>query len=265
MSGHDAPQRAPSREPAAEVEFYVGYFPVPRRLARFVRVAVPLTLWIMVLAAIGLSRAHPDAGRGSWDDANLRLFNGVVRAAPYPVLFADDRGDGRPGVLLLVEVGKFGGGQRALPLDGKRVTLAGFLLERDGRRMLEMEPGDGAVRAIASNEGTIEPRTGVQAHGPVRLRGEIVDSKCFLGAMRPGGGKPHKECATLCIAGGIPPMLVTRDASGTPAYFVLTDATGEALGPDILPLVADPVEVVGELEEFGGLWRVRVTSPIVRL
>ena len=38
----------------------------------------------------------------------------------------------------------------------------------------------------------------------VTLKGEIIDPKCYLGAMKPGGGKTHKACAMRCIAGGIP-------------------------------------------------------------
>ena len=50
--------------------------------------------------------------------------------------------------------------------------------------------------------------------GVATLRGEIVDSKCYLGAMKPGDQKTHKACATLCIRGGIPPVLVERLPGG---------------------------------------------------
>src|SRR5690349_19376703 len=69
---------------------------------------------------------------------------------------------------------------------------------------------------------------------PVSLRGEIVDSKCFLGAMRPGNGKTHKACAMLCIAGGVPPMFVTRDSAGREEYYLLA-------GPDGGPAPSDVV------------------------
>ncbi len=250
-------------QPSDEPEFYVGYLPMPRGAARFVRIAVPGALWIMAIAAAVLSRSQPDAGSGSWDDANLRTFTGVVVASPYPMLMADDRGDGKPGAMLLVEMGKFGGGQRAAPLDGTRATIAGYLLERDGRRMIELAPGTDAFplpSGPAAN--TALP---VRRLGEATLRGEIVDSKCFLGAMRPGEGKTHKECAALCIAGGIPPMLITRDERGDATYYLLTNADGGAIGSEVLPLVADPVEVQGQIEEFGGLLRLRVLAPITRL
>ena len=45
------------------------------------------------------------------------------------------------------------------------------------------------------------------------VKGEIVDPKCFFGVMKPGEGKPHKDCAIRCILGGIPPVLKVTDES----------------------------------------------------
>jgi hypothetical protein len=246
----DAPPRSPSASdaPAALVgraDFYVGYLPVPPRLARWLTRAAAGLLIVFVGFGWILARAQQDPGDGVWDDAVAREFVGVVAAAPYPHLRI--KSDAASGVetLLLVEVGKFGGGQRAAPLDGKPARISGWLIERDGRRMIEMEPGDSLSADETLPSPDFERLRGPQITplGRVTLRGEIVDSKCYLGAMKPGEGKTHKECATLCIAGGIPPMLVARDADGRRSYYLLTDSAGAALDASILPLVADPVEV----------------------
>jgi hypothetical protein len=50
--------------------------------------------------------------------------------------------------------------------------------------------------------------------GAFTLVGEIVDSKCYLGIMNPGETNPHRECAALCIRGGIPPLIIAHDADG---------------------------------------------------
>lgn len=55
--------------------------------------------------------------------------------------------------------------------------------------------------------------------GEFTLQGEIVDSKCYLGVMRPGNTKTHRACAVRCIAGGVPPVLLVRDAQGDAMYF----------------------------------------------
>jgi hypothetical protein len=95
--------------------------------------------------------------------------------------------------------------------------------------------------------------------GRATLRGEIVDTKCYLGAMKPGAGRPHKECATLCISGGVPPCLLFCDEQGNARTALLLDPSGGPLSPDAFPFIADPVEVVGDLEEQGGLLRLRVS------
>jgi hypothetical protein len=90
------------------------------------------------------------------------------------------------------------------------------------------------------------------------LAGEIVDYKCFLGAMKPGDGKTHKACAALCISGGIPPMLVSFDERGTRTYTVLVLDQGRT--PDLAEAAGEPVRVSGRLEVKGGL-RVLTVIP----
>ncbi len=235
--------------------FYVGYLPVPPAYRRFLFRAAPSLLAILAAVALVLARSQGDPGPAVWEDAVVRTLEGTVVARPYPMLFADDRGDGEPGVVLLVELGKRGG-ERGAVSDGRRVAISGWILRRDGRRMLEMEPGDAAVREVG--EGAALP--GVHSLGRVTLRGEIVDAKCFLGAMKPGEGRTHKECATLCVRAGIPPMFITRDAAGAPTYYLLLGEDGGPIGPGVHPLIADPVEITGELEEQGGLLRLRAGS-----
>ena len=89
------------------------------------------------------------------------------------------------------------------------------------------------------------------------LRGEIVDSKCYLGVMKPGRGKPHRACAVRCISGGIPPVLMVRDTAGIASYFLLTDLDGGALNDRILDLVAEPVEIRGEVLQYDNLLVLR--------
>ncbi|TWT42165.1 hypothetical protein RAS1_32950 [Phycisphaerae bacterium RAS1] len=247
-------------------EFYVGYLAMPPRLARLLRLAAPSL--IVLLAALGLALAlvQNDPGDGEWHDAAAREFVGRVSARPYPhVRIGAAQSGGATETLMLVEVGKFGGGQRAAALDGRVVRISGWVLERDGRRMIEMEPGDSLQPAdSAAGVGVAPDLRRVGVLGRVTLRGEIIDSKCYLGAMKPGEGKTHKECATLCIAGGIPPMLVTIDAAGKRGYILLCGADGGALDERILPFVGDAVEISGELEEWDDLTILKIDAGAVR-
>jgi hypothetical protein len=105
-------------------------------------------------------------------------------------------------------------------------------------------------------------------HESVILRGEIIDPKCFLGAMKPGDGKTHKACATLCLEGGIPPMFVERTGASSIRYHLLvgpdgTALTGEALAA-ILPFVADDVVLSGTRYRRGDLDFLEIQPGAVR-
>jgi hypothetical protein len=74
--------------------------------------------------------------------------------------------------------------------------------------------------------------------------------------MKPGDGKTHKACATLCVTGGIPPMLVTSEP--TPRSVIITDDSGKPMPDAWRIFIADPVQVTGELVNVGGLLQLRV-------
>ena len=114
---------------------------------------------------------------------------------------------------------------------------------------------EGATAAVARNAGqkarapTVAPGAGdvsLYLRGDV-LVGEIVDTKCYLGAMKPGRGKPHRSCASLCIRGGIPAALLVRTETGERELIHLVDPAGRPLGPELLEWVGQPVQVVGQL------------------
>lgn len=240
-------------------DLYVGYLPVPARLRRFLVVLVATGLCAIVATGVLIARTQPASGAGVWE-STARVFTGVLHARPYPMLYADDRGDGQPGFLLLVEEGKRGA-YRAAALDGRRATIRGRLLHRDARKMVELEPADTAIgpadRGASSSPDAV-------SLGPVTLLGEIVDSKCFLGAMKPGSGRTHKECATLCIRGGIPPMLATWNERGQVTCYLLASASGGPVAESLHAFVGEPVEVTGNLERRGDLLVLRTDARGVR-
>lgn len=244
-----------------EPAVYASYLPVPRRDRRFLRVAVPAAMWTMAVVAFLWARAQQPAGRGVWEDGRVRSFVGVYVHTPYPLLAADDRGDGQPGVMLLVRPGKFGVGGSLAEFDGRRVRLEGWLLRRDGRTMIELDPT--GVPAPAEDGGATAPPALVPL-GQRTVRGEIVDSKCFLGAMKPGAGKTHKACATLCIRGGIPPVLIGFGPDEPTPVYLLRAPDGGPIDPAIFPLIADDAEATGEAFRLGDLLVLTVSPGSVR-
>jgi hypothetical protein len=244
----------------AHRDMYVGYLPVPPAHRRFLRWAVPTMLWILCLAMFLWTRSQQSPGTGVWDQGQPIRLHGTLLAHPYPMLMTEGPG-GAPEAVLLVEVGKVGAAHNAAGLHGRAVTASGWPLHRDGRRMLELEPDEAALTSDPTASARPWPSVSL---GRATLRGEIVDSKCFLGAMKPGEGKTHKECATLCIKGGIPPMLVMYDGAGRATYNLLAGPDGGVLEPAAHPFIGDVVEVSGELFEQGGIRILRCSAASIR-
>src|SRR5262249_37671718 len=100
--------------------------------------------------------------------------------------------------------------------------------------------------------------------GDAKLIGEIVDSKCYLGVMNPGERKVHRDCAARCISGGVPPMFVVRDSQGEIHTMLLASEDGHPLGRDVLPFVAEPVEISGRVFRSGETLVFRINASAAR-
>jgi hypothetical protein len=160
-----------------------------------------------------------------------------------------------------VAPGKHGAAELAEPFEGRYVNLSASLAHRDGATLLEIVPD--SIVPVAAPEGAPAP-TGLRELGPRRLRGEIVDSKCFLGVMKPGELESHRACASLCIRGGIPPVPCVRRDDGSATYWLLVDASGGAINQAVLPFVAEPVEIVGQGQALGDLLVLQVEPAGIR-
>jgi hypothetical protein len=75
--------------------------------------------------------------------------------------------------------------------------------------------------------------------------------------MNPGALLPHRACAIRCISGGIPPVLLVRQSDGPPLYLLLVSRDGKPVNKQVLNLVAEPVEITGEVERQGELLILR--------
>jgi len=234
---------------ANETPFYVGYRPLPAPLKRVVLlIAAVWFLALLGLAAV-LAARQQDPGPGVREAGETRAIEGHLEVLPYPVLHVDDPDSptGKRSVIL-VSPFKFGASERAAPFADRHVKVEGRFIRREGRAIFELAAGE-----VISRTTTSAPAPEREPLGSVSLVGEITDSKCFMGMMKPGFGKTHRACATRCIAGGIPPILVTRDEAGKETVIVLADAEGGPVNEVVLPYVAEPVEVTGSLELRGDL------------
>ena len=91
-----------------------------------------------------------------------------------------------------------------------------------------------------------------------------MDSKCYLGVMNPGQLTTHRGCAIRCISGGIPPVLLVRQTNGPALYFLLVSRDGKPMNKQVLNMVAEPVQITGEVERQGELLIVRADPATYR-
>jgi hypothetical protein len=247
-------------------EFYIGWeakaSPGIRKTVRTVVMALSL---LTVLASVGLAVSQRMIGQSVFEWGSIKTFSGILQTQPYPHLLVSRPGHaaGKPqfSAYYLVAPWKFGLNHEAIaPLSGKSVTLKGKLIYRGDQTMVETKPewieGDGKAGAVSLPQAiTLGTRT---------LVGEIVDSKCFLGVMNPGQLTPHRACAIRCISGGVPPVLLVRQKSGPATYLLLVSSDGEPVNQHVLDLIAEPVEITGEIERLGDLWILRADPATYR-
>ena len=234
-------------------EFFVGYLPTPPRLRRFLRRAGVVVL-LMGLGAAGVIAARQrDPGTGVWDLANRKEFIGRVAPRPYPMLELQDGA----GTLVLVGVGKFSA-YLSREAQGRTVRAHGTTLQRSNLRLLEVE---GELEPLEVESSAFEESSDPS---PITLRGEIIDPKCFAGAMKPGDGKAHKACAALCLRGGIPPALRARAVDGSDVIYLLAAADGGPITGTqlerVIARVGDAVELTGVIVTRGDVRFLRLTS-----
>ena len=125
--------------------------------------------------------------------------------------------------------------------------------------MIEVLPGSIQMTNLAA-AGLLQ----TVALGKQTFEGEIVDSKCFLGVMNPGQLTPHRACAIRCISGGVPPVLLVRQKDGPAVYLLLVSADGKPVNKQVLNMVAEPLEITGDVERQGELLILRADPATYR-
>src|ERR1041384_713566 len=241
-------------------DFYIGWeAKAAPSICKRVRKVVIALLLLALLAPLVLAVSQLMVGVSVFEGGKHKTFCGILQARPYPHLLVPRPGNanGLPwfSTYYLVAPWKFGLDQKAIaPFDGKSITLKGSLIYRGNQTMIEAKP-----ESIQANEKSSAPAAVPQfmALGRQTLVGEIVDSKCFLGVMNPGQLTPHRACAIRCISGGVPPGPLVRQPYGPAKYFLLVSADGKPINKQVLDLVAEPVEITGQLERQGDLTILR--------
>lgn len=244
-----------------EDEFYIGYVDhIGNNTKKTVQWFVLLGLLTIVLIALIFAFTQNTFKNSTFELATETKVMGVYHETPYPMLKVKIAENTFKNILLL------GFGKSSVnpylkslhnngsPLSGSMLSIEGNLIYYNGKTLLQVT-SDEKVSLIEKNNSSRLPKTKIVTDN-VKLKGEIIDPKCYFGVMKPGKGKIHRSCAALCISGGIPPVLVTNNENNISEYYLITDTKGKPIHKDIIPFIGKPSLLSGrvvQLEDWNQL------------
>ena len=233
-------------------DFFIGYSrKIPLSIKKFLLKFIPLLVLSTLAFAVVLPLVHShfNTGRVSGNQE----FEGLLLTEPIPHIMVPRPGntdsDSGYSRYILAGLRKVSASPEILELAGKWVKLSGLPIHRNDTTLIASRS---AEEISPPSPDALKPESGVSL-GEFSLQGEIIDTKCYLGTMKPGQTKTHRGCAIRCISGGVPPGLITHNDQGDEVYFALVDRDGKAVNEKILELVADPITVTGEVVKYGDL------------
>ena len=275
---HSIPE--PSSQPAGESagaskagqdetsDFYIGWMPRASRLfVRPVRKYLLLLILVVVLIGAALALNQKKFSTANFEFGKLTTIKGIYGSRPVPHLLLSDHSDWV--MVPLVGYGKHGAEgvmnelakEQKSSLENKELTLKGTLLYGDGKILMQVDKNDAP---LVSASGLVPaPTLQEKEEGQASLRGEIIDPKCYFGVMKPGEGKPHKDCAIRCILGGIPPVLKITNEKGEKDYVLLISSKYN-INEWVKDFVATSAQVGGRLKKYNN-WQVLDVSAIQEL
>ncbi len=238
-------------------EFYIGWQPkAPQPYAQKIKRHVILLALLIPVVAILYAYSQKGFNNGVSELGTFSEVTGVMYESPVPRIRVE-AGPGQYRNFLMVGFGKsdvnktLGQIKKQIgdnTLENYQVTINAEYIYYDGRTILEVPAPKNTQVTYQKLEKPLPPAK-VESMGQVILTGEIVDSKCYFGLMKPGSGKIHRSCGVRCIAGGIPPILVLNNGKGQRDYILVQGPKGEAINQEILEWVGLPIQLKGQLEK----------------
>lgn len=245
-------------QPPAKPEFFIGWASAtPPRLRRFSRIVAGLVLAVFILLGVLLGAVADDPagadfalgpGQSPLALPESETVTGRFVAAPYPMLLLPpDARHPRGRAMLLAGGGKYGLANGYAALDGRQVGARGFITARGTLAMLATDD------LPVPSDQPAGPAPDVEPLGRWRLAGEICDGKCASGAMRPGAGLSHRACATLCIAGDIPPVFVSTAPVAGHGFLLLAGPDGGPMPAALRDRIGLRIVLEGRVERMGDM------------
>jgi hypothetical protein len=244
-------------------EFYIGWMPkAPDSFRSFVKKYLLILLPIVAALATVIALSQKKFDTGNFEFGKLTEIKGIYFKNPVPNLKVingkDIWGNYSYITVPLIGYGKHGvdGVIAALEkeqkksLDKRQITLRGTLLYNDGKLLMQIDGNDKPLVNVNDAVISNDLLSNSEDLGIQTIKGEIVDPKCYFGVMKPGEGKPHRDCAIRCILGGIPPVMKVRNATGETNYYLMVGPNGEKLNEAVQDFVAEPTELQARVVKY---------------
>jgi hypothetical protein len=242
-------------------EFYIGWQPqAPSGFAKHTRTVIVVLALIVLSLAATLALLQKKFSTATFEFGQLTEVKGIYQEFPMPslrVMYGKDAMNNAVYMTLpLVGYGKAGayGVIRELEMDNgvsfdhKQVVFKGTLIYHDGKTLLQIDRHDHPMVSVTAAAEEIPV---VQTElGEVQLTGEILDPKCYFGVMKPGLGKPHRDCAIRCIEGGIAPVFYVYNDKGEHQYYLMLDEKGRPMNSELKNYVAEPVSLSARAVQY---------------
>jgi hypothetical protein len=252
-------------------EFYIGWMPAaPEGFAKHVRKVVIGLIVLVIAAGIILSLQQRKFSNSSFEFGQLTEVKGIYQQFPVPsikvITERDVFGHVSYITMPLAGYGKFGAEgvitelekEKKITLDKKEVTLKGTLLYSDGKTLLQIDKNDDPlIKVSEADTKNISPA--IKELGTVQLTGEVLDPKCYFGVMKPGHGKPHRDCAIRCIAGGMSPVFWVQNEKGEANYYLILDENGKKMNAELKDHIAEPVSLTAKAVQYDD-WIILYTN-----
>ena len=236
-------------------EFYVNYASVPNSYRKFLWRFIPFIVAGVILFALVLPGVHNQFNKGQIQ--GTFEIEGLLVDNPLPHLIVPRPGDTDDNVgfsrYLLTGPGKTAPKKTVLEHVDQWVNLKGNVVSRNH---LSVIAARSAEPAATPEDVSINPDDSISL-GEFSLTGEILDSKCYPGVMKPGQSKTHRACAIRCISGGVPAVFRVQNNRDEIMYFLLTDRQGETVNDRILDLVADPIQITGQVIQYDDMFVIQ--------
>jgi len=244
-------------------DFYIGWMPkAPDKFSQYVKKVTLILFVSAIVIGVELALSQKKFDTGNFEFGTLTVVKGIYSNTPVPNLKIisgkDVWGNYSYITAILVGYGKSGAEgiiktleeENKTLLDKKEIILKGTLLYNDGKLIVQIDANDKPLVHI----GSVTTSAGLLPHakdlGIQSINGEIIDPKCYFGVMKPGLGKPHRDCAIRCILGGIPPLLHVQNEKGESNYYIIVGPNGEKMNEAVQDFVAEPVKLKGKLVQY---------------